>query len=92
MSRVWQNIGYTNSTAYISLNIPKNSSELDTVNSCCSHNSTTKAVKETGEAGTKFYRIPVKEPRCTLLLNPIATNHIQLYAASTLKEVSNNCK
>ena len=42
------------------------------VNSCCAHNCTARDVKETREAGIKFYRIPAKEPKRTLWLNAIA--------------------
>ena len=51
---------------------PKAAGAIEMVNSCCAHNCTTRDVKEIREAGIKFYRIPVKEPKRTLWLNAIA--------------------
>ena len=41
------------------------------VHSCCAFNCTARDTKETREAGIKFYRIPIKEPKRSLWLNAI---------------------
>ena len=47
------------------------------VNSCCAFNYTARDCKETRDAGIKFYRIPLKEPKRTLWLNAIKRKGFQ---------------
>ncbi|XP_019859329.1 PREDICTED: uncharacterized protein LOC100640513 [Amphimedon queenslandica] len=47
------------------------------VNSCCAFNCTTRDCKETRDAGIKFYRIPLKEPKRSLWLNAIKRKNFE---------------
>ena len=47
------------------------------VNSCCAFGCTARDIKENRDAGIKFYRIPVKEPKRTLWLNAIRRHNFQ---------------
>ena len=54
------------------------------VNSCCAFNCTAKDTKENRDAGIKFYRIPLKEPKCMLWLNAIKRKNFNPKAHSVI--------